>query len=205
MEPQQQAINQYQLEFELHVQKGNGEPFLPSMQVGQNFSRAVRGLENKRQLGALTQQEALWLKQADGLMERIARYGRKSAENPKYGSVYQSLPQVYDQRTGVIGDETEIPPAVFVPNITDEQADEIVAELNRQFEEKVLKTLKKKPVLAAPPAQPLNDFGNLPERGAEEGRNLRDYLTAVKAERPDSAFSDADSSMDLAKLKTTHA
>lgn len=89
------------------------------------------------------------------------------------------------------------------PKINTEQANQIILELNRQFEQKVLKKIKTnqedKPLAEAP--QP--DF-QAALSVIQEGRPLSDYLETIRThdERPNRPFLDADSHKDLSQLKT---
>ncbi len=82
-------------------------------------------------------------------------------------------------------------PPVIIPAISPEEAEKIISHLNQQFEEKVLKKLKRP---AIPPAEPSSSG-----QAVGDGRNLQEYLTSVLRERPKLPFLDEDSHMDLSK------
>lgn len=204
MDSQQQVINQVKKEFEAHRHTSVFAPFTPSPEGSAALAKVVRGLESRRQLGELTTQETHWLRDIDQLLEDIANYNRVKTQKPNYAAAtgaYQNL--VYDLQGGAPKEEEALTgqaPAV-IPRITSEEADQIISIINQQFEEKVLKKLKNRPVdLPAPAAEP-SDFA-VGDESVSGGRNLQDYLTVVRAERPVEPFADEDSNMDSSKLKT---
>ena len=103
--------------------------------------------------------------------------------------------------TAAQGGDDENAQPVIIPQISSEEADKIIAGINEQFEEKVMKKLRPP---AMPPLAKVEPQALLPERAkrgdGERGTDLQDYLQAIKAERPSVPFADTDSQMDLAKL-----
>ena len=98
------------------------------------------------------------------------------------------------------GDDENAQP-VIIPQISSDEADKIIAGINEQFEEKVMKKLRPPamPPLAKTEPQASRAAVSEPDDHGR-GTDLQDYLQAIKAERPSVPFADTDSQMDLAKL-----
>ncbi|MBI4050032.1 MAG: hypothetical protein HY398_01125 [Candidatus Doudnabacteria bacterium] len=96
-------------------------------------------------------------------------------------------------------------PAVIIPKISREEAERIIRGFNEQFEEKVLGQLapeRRAEILSTRLPENVSDYA-APGSADEAGRNLAEYLSVIKAERPDRPFADADSQFDLyAKHRT---
>lgn len=186
MEVETGVLDQIKQEFSRHIASGAKTPFNASRGTGEALGKLVRGFEQRRQLGTLTFEEAKILRNADEILENIARFNRAVRRHPAQFSGQISAPHVYDLQTGAITEETgEVPTTVVIPKISQAEADKIISQLNEQFQERVLKKLKRNPP---------------PESSDEEGTTLQDYLASIRAEGPNLPFMDEDSHIDLSKL-----
>lgn len=204
MEPQQQTINQLKQEYEAYLSSGSTLPFQPSSATSMAISKLVRFLEIKRQTSSLTTQENHWLKSIDQIFEEIANSNRK--KSPSAGTSEAPVAGkklVYDLRQGQPKEEPEDQTPVVIPKISEEEADKIISTINEQFEEKVMKKLKNRPLPPEAPIRPAAAAEPMPQtEGPQTGRSLQDYLKTIMAERPEHPFQDEDSNVDLSKIQT---
>lgn len=136
-------------------------------------SKLIRSLETKRLTGNLTPGELRILKDAYRRREEVERVApNQNKTEPEQGSE-----------------------PVIIPYVSPEEAERIIAGLDKQFQEKVMGKIKSKQ----------EEQGGLPAEAEASGggRGLQDYLTAVKAELPRVPFQDEDSHIDLSKLGNT--
>ena len=200
MSGEHETIVQAGLEFNNYRQGGTKAPFSPSKETDFALHKLIRELESRRQIGKLTSQEQEWLREIDALMENMTKFNQKLPNSQNRGGT-QEL--VYDVKQSKFLPEEPIQKPINTPNISEYQAEQIISNLNRQFEEKVLKKLKK-PVVPEDAGKDTgmtehSDFsGGL--NAPQPGRNLRDYLSEVQTDRPNLPFMDEDSHMDLGKL-----
>lgn len=97
----------------------------------------------------------------------------------------------------------DAPEPLIIPQISDAEADKIITGFNQQFEEKILNKLKSPPIEINEPVSIANVIPDQPTLGPRqdsEGVDLQNYLSTIKADRPNVPFADEDSSMDLARL-----
>ena len=202
MEQQAAVLSELQKEFQAHQQSGALTTFQPSPKLSQAFGKLVRTLESRRQLGELTTQEESWLAAVDQLLGRIGTYnlGRRTSSSAKTPALEKRGTLVYDFQSKQLAEEPEeAPPNLSVPKISSSEAERIISLLDQQFEEKVMKKIRERHPLenAALPEQ--LEFGP-PEQASAAGQSLDEYLTKVRADRPNLPFLDEDSYKDLSKL-----
>lgn len=177
-------------EFARHVASGRTDQFQPSTEASATLSRLARGLETKRQAGELTRYESDQLREIDALWERIAKYNQQTKTGP--------LPPRRPR-------EFEPPPPLIIPQISAAEADKIIAGLNRQFEEKVMKKIERPlPPPLEDEAQGAAEEAKAPIGDSRSGRSLQDFLVNVRSERPAIPFADEDSNIDLSRLAKKH-
>ncbi len=199
MDSQKEVIRQIKQEFEAYLKSGQTSAFQPSPAAGSALTKLARMLELKRQEANLTETERGSLREIDDITEKMSNINRKK-------SLFDSTPpaieprnqSVYNLKNQSLQEEPERDFPIFVPKISDADADKIIATLNEQFEEKVLKKLKSRPFPELSIDQQLSDFSSADTEEAA-GRSLQEYLSAIKAERPDQPFGDEDSDMDTSK------
>lgn len=200
-----QILDQLKQELDAFKSSGAAGAFRVSAQTADALGKLVRGLEEKRQVGELTEAEANVLRSIDAAKEKIAQYNRVRAGRRESGySLGVGAKPLYDLRTGKLSEEPEDHLPAFVPKISQDQADQIISDINEQFESKVLKKIRRYPDLEKPADPSLADFRANPNHD-QQGRNLQDYLTAVRAERPNVPFLDEDSHADLSRIAKKHA
>ena len=191
-------IKELTKEYSQYIASRRVGEFRPSKEASEGLGRLSRELERKRQVGELTSTEGLWLRQIDELTERILNFNR---DNPKNRAGEAGI-AVYDMDQKLKLEESHDAELPIIPRISSKEAEKIIEGLDRQFEEKVMNRVRKqreggeqKEVRGEVP-----ESGVIGQRDKAGGANLQDYLTAVKAERPDVPFSDSDSHFDLSKL-----
>lgn len=198
----QEAVNLIKTEFDAHIKKGDNSEFKASPEAQAALAAATRLLEQKRQTANLTEQENHLLRSADELYERIAKYNQRTrAQKP----VLLRQESLYDLSKGnrILAEQPAAEPSPFVvPRISSREVDQIIENLNEQFEQKVLKQIRNRTEkVSAKPPEAVNDFAALPRPTPEAGRNLHEYLSEIKQELPNLPFVDADSHFDLSKAK----
>ncbi len=189
------AITSMQKEFEDHLEKRSPFRFRPSIEASGVVAKLTKELEKKRQTGKLTEQEAIWLASIDKLQEEIIKFNQGLAELVTAAPANNN---VYNPKDRSLVEQTEPKMPQIIPTISEKQADKIIKDLGEQFEEKVLKKLKDRPSAGGDFSE--KDFApSISTLG--HGRRLEDYVSILKAERPDRPFMDEDSKMDLSKIK----
>lgn len=175
---QTHAIKQVKDELANFQSAGNPGPFQPPAEAIASVSRLTRELEMKRQTGVLTVNEISLLKEVDELWGSIAKANSQKKPPAATG------PNTYDLKNKRIFQENADsgkPSHPVTPQISSEQADKIIAEINEQFEEKVLKKIK--------------------EKTPASGRSLQDYLSTFKPGDPGNIpLASDDSRIDFSKL-----
>jgi len=182
------AISQVEKEFSEHVKNNKGKAFSLSEKASVIFSKFIRELEHKRQQNSVTWQEKKWLREADDVIERIGKYNQ-SLNNLQSGIRDE---MIYHLKSKKISAEAEPEYPASVPKISSDEADKIIAQIDEQFREKVLKKI-----------EPHKDF-TISEPGQVAGRNLKDYLENLKEQYPNQPFIDSDSHYDLSKINKSH-
>lgn len=198
IEDENDILKQIREELARYIKSGSKSSFIPTSQASQTLSQLLRELERKRQSGSLTAAEAQKLREIDELLEDIAKFNRKNQDTAPLGGH-----PVYNLADQKLSEATEYVPPMIVPNVSGTEAQEIISELDQQFEEKVLSKLRKKAgpdSLTGPASGGPEDF-SISKGPAEEGRSLQEHLANVKAEVPNLPFMDEDSHFDLSKLK----
>lgn len=188
-------------ELSRHIASRTAEEFAPSPDASAALSRQLRELEFKRQSGAvLTDEEKSLLRETDQLLQDIAKHNEQLKNLP------QTQESLYDlnQSKHVPADDAEAQPPV-IPQISDEEANRIIAGIDQQFEEKVMSRIRQQGGGSAAPAP--RDQRNAPdpepeaERGEQpKGRSLQEYLSVIKTPEHPVPFADEDSGFDLSKL-----
>ena len=175
---QTDLIKQAKNELTNFASAGNVGPFQPSSEALEGVSRLTRDLEIKRQTGALTDNETSLLKEVDELWENIAKANaQKKAPAIPGQNIYDLKSKTLFQESGDPGQ----PSHPVIPQISPEQADKIIAGINEQFEEKVLKKIK--------------------EKTPTGGRSLQDYLSTFKpGDLGNIPLASDDSRIDFSKL-----
>lgn len=182
------ALKELEDEFAKHVTSGSLNEFRPATHTALAFARFSRDLEMQREVGKLTDRETAWLGMADKLLEKISKFNRE----------IQNQRPIMPEATPRPGEEDYYPPPI-VPGISAEMADRIIADLNKQFEEKVLRNLDHPPSPEPPgSAATIPDFGH--ETGISGGRTLQDYFQAISPRQAAKPFLDEDSHTDLRKF-----
>ena len=178
---QTDAIKQVKDELTSYASTGNSGPFQPSPDALASVSRLIRELEIKRQTGVLTDNETSQLKEVDELWENMAKANARKKPPAVLGQ------NIYDLKNKRIFQESEDsikPERPIIPQISSRQADEIIAGINEQFEEKVLKKIRERDHVA----------------GSTAGRSLQDYLSTFKSGSRNIPLAGDDSRIDLNKL-----
>jgi hypothetical protein len=181
---------------------GKGTPALPA-DLSVELSRLSRGLEKKQQTGRLSPSEQNMLSRIDKLMNRMGFLaGGKSAPEKRAASDGKN---VYDLAQSRVLKQSREKPPVVLHQISEKQADDIIAGIDQQFQEKVVKTMDRplKPIHQSGSAQNIADIesvSNEPNKEEDGGVNLHDYLSRFRDQRPDESFADHDSSVDLASM-----
>lgn len=135
------AIDLIKEEFAKHVSANTrAVQFFPSEAAAADMGRLIRSLEQKRQLGQLTDQEQELLRSRDRLMENINYYNRQALAGT--ANTQTGQPNVYQLRTGKLGAEENEQRKFEMPRISQAEADKIISVINQQFEEKVLRNLR---------------------------------------------------------------
>ena len=99
------------------------------------LNKLTKDLENRRQVANLTAAETESLKKIDDLWKRVAN--PDLPETPKISSE-----STYRLRDSQLVEAEGLPVFPTTPGISAELADEIILELNKQFQEKVLNNPK---------------------------------------------------------------
>ena len=160
-----EAVDLFEQEFQKHVAARVPAPFSPSFKTGAAVSKYARSLESKRATGELTGEEQGTLTRIDSLWERVSQYNEQ-LKTHKPETPPADHP-VYDLKSSQFVASSAEPPALAeIPKISREEADNIISDINKQFEEKVMAKLKN-----PPPASP----------NPGSGTNLSDYLAAAYA------------------------
>ena len=188
------VISEVEKELAEHVKNNRGKAFSLSQNASVLFSKFIRELEHKRQQDSVTWQEKNWLKEADDIIERIGKYNQ-SLNNLGLGIHDEML---YDLKNQKLSTQTEPKYSASVPKISSDEADKIIAQIDEQFREKVLKKIKSHPADSKENNHP--DF-TITEAEQGNGRNLNDYLESLKEQYPNQPFLDRDSHYDLSKIK----
>lgn len=190
-------VNRLREEFSRHIAAGQRSKFQPSGGASEELAKLVRGLEQRRQGGALTDSEAGLIRDGDQLLQDIARYNEQIEKAPPTSEMTYDLSQ-----SRQVADSPSEP--LVIPNISAEEADRIIAGFNQQFEEKVMAKIRKdQAAIAEPPATYTFEPppAEIPVAGAPpQGRSLQDYLETMKEPVHTIPFADDDSSFDLSKL-----
>ncbi len=189
------AISRLKQEFTEAVKRRSDLPFRPTADVNAGIAALTKALETKRQTSTLSPQENEWLAAIDKLQEEIIKFNQQPGGSSQ---IQKSRDMVYNLGKSVVSEEVrdKLPP--IIPKISDEQASKIMADFGQQFEEKVLKKLKKPFALDGSALGP--DFATAASFPGG-GRNLEDYLALLRPERPNQPFQDKDSQMDLSKIQ----
>lgn len=193
-----EIITRIRTSFSEHGKSGKSSVFTPDHAENAGLSYLTRELENKRQLGALTDSETDQLKEVDRLLDDIGRYNLKIRQTPPKSP---SGTLVYDLKKKELSmpDEKKMPS--IIPKISENEADQIIQSINEQFIEKVLKDINVKVVNVGQAPWEVKDFSAI--KDVPDGANLYEYMSGLKNELPDKAFSDQDSDQDLSKPRTT--
>ena len=138
------------------------------------LTKLAKKLETKRQTSNLTDQEQAILKNIDNSRQNVVNQNLKSSSK-----IAKDLPDesTYRISTGEIVHSKEGQRVGYIPNISSEQADEIISKFNEQFQEKVMSKIHK-----------------------SDPSNIQNNLSAASDDRPLVPFADEDSSFDLSKL-----
>ena len=187
-----ELLDRWKKEFETHQQTGTAGSFNASADVGQGVAKMVRGLEERRQTGALTADEQGWLRETDGMLEKISSAAKAGRTSPPAAPRKSPFPQVYQIGSEVRDEEEPTERVAYVPNISGEQADQIIADLDKQFEEKVMAKLRERQTF---PKDPGSDFGSVSD--LPPGRSLGDHAGEIRNDLPTEPFADEDSKKDL--------
>jgi len=165
-------------------------PLSSSGGANRSLSSLTRDLEFKRQKGQLTTSEVSILRSVDDLIERVANYnqGRNSPAGHS-SAVKTELDRPKD--------------LVIIPQISAEDADQIIRGINDQFQEKVLSQIKHRhervEQVVEAETNSSSEVSGIDH--VETGRNLQDHLAHVRLDRPAIPFADEDSQIDLEKIK----
>ena len=193
-----ELIESWKKEFEKYTEAQSAGPFNASAEVSDGISKLVRDLEHRRQTGELTSEEKEYLREIDAMLEKIAHAAKAGTQVP---TPARTSPTVYNMGTGDMSEDAEEQVPFFIPNISGEQADKIIADLNKQFEEKVLKKLRQKPAILR---TEVSDFGP-GDAELPSGTNLSEHIKEIAGELPESSFADEDSQKDLSHKVKSHA
>lgn len=138
METPQKYVSLLREEFSKHVASQSAEPFSPPMEITSAVSILTRELETKREQGTLGDEDLALLDLIDAVWEDIAKFNAQVRKSPPAFITEK----VYDLSGGpaVEPKEKKLEPA---PKISQAQADEIIAGLNQQFEEKIMSKIHK--------------------------------------------------------------
>lgn len=181
------TVKVFQDEFAKHMASGSHESFQPSAAAASALTQLTGTLERARQTGSLSDSERAMLSEIDEMWEGITRFNLRKAQDklgrpPMFGS------PVYDLGQSLLREELgETSDAAFA-KISEADAEKIIADLNQQFEEKILGKTKSASVQSP---------------GPESGRGLQDYVQTVHDRMPSVPFADEDSHFDLSKLVRT--
>ena len=140
------VISQIKDIFATHVEQNPGKVFKLAAANQRDLSRLSRELEKKRQIGSLTDQEQNQLRVADQLLENITKFNDSiekkvaTAPGPKYTET-----RVYNLAKSDLQGEEEIVPNFEVPKITQSEADKIISDIDKQFEEQEERTVAGQP------------------------------------------------------------
>lgn len=174
---QAQCLGQIKDEFTRHLRDMPESVFYPSAEASLELGKIARTLERKRQTGTLTPSEKACFEEIGRLLERIASHNKRFASG-------------LSQNTNPREEFSEKGSSVFIPQISNVEADRIAASITRQFETKVLSKLKMH--------QRLEDL----DEGEREGRALNEYIDSLRSDfRPGEPFSDEDSQAFLGSNK----
>lgn len=152
-----------------------------------DLDKLARTLETKRSTGELTRGERTLLDEID---RKRGLAGQNHAN--KQPPIMAFAHRVYDLSKSQFLENAADPKPVEIPKISAEQAENIISDLNQQFEEKILGQIRTKqaPGPVAPSPASINPGS---------GTNLTDYIAAVTA--PGKVpFMNETSHIDLNKL-----
>lgn len=175
----QQLLDRARAEWQAYQGNDAGGKFRLSNDVTDQMARLTRDLEERRQLGQLTENELNILHQLDAFQQQVSSDEGQPAGN-------QFLNPEEDEEADLLA-----APSAYV---TEYQADKIIEGFEQQFKDKVLNRVKH-------PRKVKNLTHVSRPSGASAGRGLQEYMMALRHERLADAFSDPDSSVDLAKFK----
>ena len=197
-ESENEIITKAMAEYADYIASGGSGKFVLSQPAVQELSRLSRLLWQKRQTSSLTQSEKSLLRQIDEFTQKTMDFNRE----PRAAGIAPSGSPVYDMGRQKKLEEPDDGREVAIPRISNQMAEDIIRQINEQFEKKVVNEVREERTAADKP-----DPRSFPEEeSAEEavegpsGTNFRGYLTALKAERPEVPFADRDSHVDLSKL-----
>lgn len=191
------AVSIIRKKFEAHVASAKPEIFTPSNEDERNLSEFRRVLDSKRQIGRLTDGEIFFLSTIDALLFDIADFNTKVRKSS--ASQAPKGENVYDLGKSALQSPEPAVDTVVIPKISNSEADQIIAGLDQQFADKVLKKLKDRVEVDAKPAWEVKDF-KVEADVHGEGKNLYDYLAKVRTQLPETPFADEDSQKDLSKM-----
>lgn len=160
---QHSTVTAVEQELARHLERRPGESFVSRGEPAQKLAQLTRTLEQKRQSGALTSQEEDWLHQIDELTEKITRF------NAAVRSQSRSEPPA---------------PAAASEHVSHQQAQEIIADFDEQFERRVVSKMSR-------PLQPLQPT---------QGRSLQELLTQVRAASSEEPWDKDEQHFDMDKL-----
>lgn len=200
-------ISDLEKEFNSHLASGSMAKFYARPELSENISKLQRGLEIKKQLGNLTFEEDRTLQRVRDVFSNIYKFNSATTQEPSpVLQSNQNFVPLYDlKKSKFVSDSAKHTAPVFFPNLTADQANKIIFQINKQFEEKVLNKLDPNRKQIKPLSERLDRKSTLRNTGrpSGNGRLLEDYMESLKLELPSTAFGDEDSSMDLSKIKLT--
>ena len=134
--PLPQAILMLKQEFAAYKKSGTAAQFKPSTMLHMEISRITRNLEMRRETGSITDAELGILKSIDYLWSEIGSFNaRVEVESPATGHDAYNF-----KNSEFVKSESMSTP--ITPIVTDEIAQKIISDFEKQFQEKIINKLK---------------------------------------------------------------